>query len=58
MGPDGARELADPDGVGVGDFVLVAVGAGVGEGLVSLSVALGLLVALGELLWVGVAVAP
>jgi hypothetical protein len=56
-GPDGASEPADPDGVGVGDFVLVAVGAGVGEGLVALGAAVGFLVALGELLVAGAAVA-
>jgi hypothetical protein len=56
-GPDEVSELADPDGVGVGDFVLVAVGAGVGEGLVSLGAALGSFVALGELLVAGIVVA-
>jgi hypothetical protein len=66
-GPDGASEPADPDGVGVGDFVLVAVGAGVGEGLVALGAAVGSfvalgaavgsLVALGELLVAGIVVA-
>jgi hypothetical protein len=56
-GPDEVSELADPDGVGVGDFVLVAVGAGVGEGLVALGAALGSFVALGELLVAGIVVA-
>ena len=56
-GPDEVSELADPDGVGVGDVVLVAVGAGVGEGLVALGAALGSFVALGELLVAGIVVA-
>jgi hypothetical protein len=69
-GPDGASEPADPEGVGVGDFVLVgdpvgvgvgefvlvAVGAGAGEELVALGPAVGIFVALGELLLAGVVV--
>lgn len=55
-GPDGASELADPDGVGVGDFVLVAVDVGDGEGFAALAVAVGLSVALGELLLAGIVV--
>jgi hypothetical protein len=56
-GPDGASEVAGFDGVGVGD-VLGTVGAGVGEELVALGVALGVFVALGELLVAGLVVAP
>ena len=55
-GPDGASEVAGFDGVGVGD-VLGTVGAGVGEELVALGVALGVFVALGELLVAGLVVA-
>jgi hypothetical protein len=54
-GPDGASELAGLEGVGVGD-VLGTVGAGVGKELVALGVALGVFVALGELLVVALEV--
>jgi hypothetical protein len=55
-GPDGASELAGLDGVGVGD-VLGTDGDGVREELVALGVALGVFVALGELLVAGLGVA-
>ena len=55
-GPDGASEPAGFDGVGDGD-VLGTVGAGAGEELVALGVALGVFVALGELLVAGLVVA-
>ena len=51
-GPVGASEPPDPDGVGVGDFVLVGVGTG--EGLVLLGAVVGSFVALGELLEAGI----
>jgi hypothetical protein len=55
-GPDGASEVAGFGGVGVGN-VLGTVGAGVGEEFVVLGVALGVFVALGELLVAGFVVA-
>ena len=56
IGPDGASEPVDFEGLGVGDFVLDAVGFGAGEALVALGLPVGSFVALGELLAAGTVV--